>query len=349
MRCREVVSSLQERVFKGTRPLTLLVVGCVLYGLSSLTAPLGMSPSLIIVTFLFPFALIGIGPIPWQWTGDDAPKAGFLRGLLQALVISGIWLGLVMFTHKCFGPAKMTLGHFPSRAILDPDFGPYGFAIVMAIAFGRLLSEKEDTEAQKRSAEELLRESQRRALQSQLEPHVLYNALNSLAGLIQEDQEMAEEVVVRLADLYRMLAQQGEAAKIPLSEERRLVEAYLIMEQMRLGERLKIQWVWPDSEDQVMVPPLLLQPLVENAIKHGVSPSSQGGTVVITYRREGDAQMLQVANTGQAPDAEAPKGIGLGNLEARLALWCDVRGTLEFTRQDEWTLATVRWSPKELA
>ena len=88
---------------------------------------------------------------------------------------------------------------------------------------------------------------------------------------------------------------------------------------------------------------------MENAIKHGISPASEGGTVAITYHRHGDTHMLQVANTGHAPDTDAPKGVGLGNLEARLALWPNVIGTLEFMRQGEWTLSTVRWVSKEVA
>jgi len=347
MRCRAVVSSLHERTFKGTRPLALLAVGVLMCMIHVLTGPpLGVSLPLVVVTLALPFAVLGIGPIPWQWTGDNASKAKFLRGLLQAVVISGVWVGLIGLFLHLLGPQQDPIAR---RVAFSRSLGPIAFTLVVAMSFGRLLSEKEDTEVQKRSTEELLRESQRRTLQSQLEPHVLYNALNSLAGLIQEDQEMAEEVVVRLGDLYRMLAKQGDKDQIPLRQERQLVEAYLVMEQMRLGERLKTRWLWEESEEEVVVLPLLLQPLVENAIKHGISPASEGGTVAITYHRHGDTHMLQVANTGHAPDTDAPKGVGLGNLEARLALWPNVIGTLEFMRQGEWTLSTVRWVSKEVA
>jgi len=347
MYAKDVAHLLHKRIFKGGRPLALLLVGVLLCGIHLLTAPLGLSLPLTLVTLAFPFALLGIGPIPWQWTGSDAPKADFLPGLLQALVIGGIWVGLVMFAIYVLRPSRGFPMPPAPGSMVDPSLGPFGFALVVALGFGWLLAEKEDTEGQKRSTEELLHEVQRRALQSQMEPHVLYNALNSLAGLIQEDQDLAEEVVVRIADLYRMLAKQGEATQIPLRDERRLVEAYLSMEEMRLGERLETLWAWTDSAEEGMVPPLILQPLVENAIKHGISPTGKGGKLLITHQRHGETHLLQVANTGHAPEADAPRGVGLGNLEARLALWPDTKATLEFLRQGEWTLATVRWTPQE--
>jgi len=349
MRCTDLASSLYERVFTGSRLLALLVVGVLLCVIHGLTAPFRLNLPLVIVSFVVPFAVLGIGPIPWQWTGDPAPKAGFIRGLLQALVTGGIWMGLIVLYLHLWGPHS----RFPDAATQHIAYisklGLGAFALVATLGFGWVLAEMEDREIQQRSTAKLLRESQSRALQSQLEPHVLYNALNSLAGLIQEDQQAAEDVVVLLADLYRMLAKQGGATRIPLQEERRLVEAYLVMEQMRLGDRLKTQWVWAEGEAQVSVPPLFLQPLVENAIKHGIGPTQNGGELVITYGRQGKGHMLQVANTGRAPETEAPRGVGLGNLEARLALWSEVEGTLDFIRQGDWTLATLRWIPKGAA
>ncbi|MBP1626741.1 MAG: sensor histidine kinase [Holophagaceae bacterium] len=344
MRCTDVFSSLYGRIFKGSRPLALLIVGILLCVIHALSAPFHINLPLVLVTLIAPFALLGIAPLPWQWTGDDASKATFPRGLLQALIVGGIWMGLIVLYLYFWGPS---IAHDqPHAAQRAGRLGLGGFAFVATIGFGWVLAEMEDREAQQRATAKLLRESQCRALQSQLAPHVLYNALNSLAGLIQEDQEAAEEVVILLADLYRMLAKQGGATRIPLGEERRLVEAYLVMEQMRLGERLKTRWVWAEGEDQVTVPPLVLQPLVENAIKHGISPTLEGGELIVTYAREGQGHRLQVANTGRAPDRDAPKGVGLGNLEARLALWPDMDGTLAFLRQGDWTLATLRWIPK---
>lgn len=352
MRFTNVVASLHDRVRHGSRLLTLLVVGILLCVIQLLTSPFPLPLPLMVLDLVIPFAVIGLGPIPWQWTGDDVPKAGFLRGLLQALCLFGALIGVITLCSNIWGQpiAHQLSARAAHHLHYMAGLGMGALTLVVIVGFGRILSEMEEREAKQRATAELLRESQRRALQNQLEPHVLYNALNSLAGLIEEDQETAEEVVVLLADLYRLLAKQGGVARIPLSEERRVVNAYLVMEGMRLGERLEAQWNWGDGSDQVMVPPLILQPLVENAIKHGIAPSEKGGTVVITYDRQGETHILRVANTGHAPDQGAHRGIGMGNLEARLALWDEAtEGRLCFSRKGEWTLAEVCWVAKGVA
>jgi LytS/YehU family sensor histidine kinase len=132
-----------------------------------------------------------------------------------------------------------------------------------------------------------------------------------------------------------------------MAQERKLVEAYLAMEQMRLGERLGVHWNWPDWADAILVPPFFLQPLVENAIKHGISPSDQGGALAISCSRTGDAIALKVENSGCALADKPVMGVGLGNLEARLALWKPSSGTLTLERDGQGTVATVRWNTRE--
>jgi two-component system, LytTR family, sensor histidine kinase AlgZ len=219
--------------------------------------------------------------------------------------------------------------------------------LAFALVFGWISAEKEATEARERRTADLLRRSQSKALQNQLEPHVLYNALSSLSELVYEDPLAAEDVITRLADLYRMLTSHGKAEMAPLSQERKLVEAYLAMEQMRLGERLRACWDWPDWADEIPLPPLFLQPLVENAIKHGISPCEQGGDLVLTAGRDGKDLVLRVENTGRPWTPGSRRGVGLDNLEARLALWTEVRAVFTLERRDEWTVATVRWPEQE--
>jgi len=221
--------------------------------------------------------------------------------------------------------------------------------VAFALIFGWEMAEKELTEAREKRTAELLRQSQFRALRSQLEPHVLYNALNGLSEVIHEDPLAAEEVVARLASLYRMLTDYGQKDMASLGEERQLVEAYLSMEQMRLGERLQVEWEWPDWADGIAAPPLFLQPLVENAIKHGISALGEGGSVRIACQREGEAIALQVANTGLPPTAKDRKGVGLENLEARLDLWQEASGRFSLKREGEWTIARVEWTSRSNA
>lgn len=225
--------------------------------------------------------------------------------------------------------------------------------LAFAIVFGRVMAEKEATELKERKTAALLRQSQARALQNQLEPHVLYNALNSLAERVHEDPLGAEESIAQLADLYRLLTTHGNALQVSLREERVLVETYLEMEQMRLGERLNVHWDWPAWADDVKTPPLLLQPLVENAIRHGISPSDVGGEIWISCTREGERLELRVLNSGcpiSNDAAQGARGVGLGNLEARLELWTEQSAHYQLVQQpDGRVLARIHWSPKAVA
>ncbi len=179
-----------------------------------------------------------------------------------------------------------------------------------------------------------------------MEPHVLFNALNGLSELVHDDPLAAEEMIARLADLYRMLTRHSEADFVPLLKERLLVEAYLAMEEMRLGERLRVEWLWPAWADAVVLPPLFLQPLVENAIKHGISPCGAGGDLRISCAREGGWVALAVANTGMALGSAPRHGVGLANLEARLNLWMEGAGAFTLAQDGPWTVAEVRWKEK---
>jgi hypothetical protein len=314
----------------------------------------------LLLPFILLFAHLALAPLPWQWTGGDAPRAGLGRGLAQALLFDALWVALILLATHALGPRHpgpphgMPPPHFPG----PPPFRPRPFLpglglglvnLAFALVFGWITAEKEATEARERATAGLLRESQARALQNQLEPHVLFNALNSLSELVHEDPLAAEEVIVRLADLYRMLMVHGKAPLISLGQERRLVEAYLAMEQMRFGDRLRVEWRWPAWADDLRLPPFFLQPLVENAIKHGISPSAAGGDVVIACTRRGADLLLTVDNTG-GPLAEAPgRGVGLGNLEARMDLWTGVGGALRLEAQGGWTSAIVTWTPEHQA
>jgi LytS/YehU family sensor histidine kinase len=218
--------------------------------------------------------------------------------------------------------------------------------VAFAIVIGWVLAEKERMEARERRTAGLLRQAEAKALQNQLDPHVLYNALSGLSELIREDPLAAEEVITQLADLYRRLTLHGTRERVALGEERRLVEAYLAMEQMRLGDRLHAEWTWPEWADGMSVPPLFLLTLVENAIKHGISPCEAGGEVRIACGRAGERLELAVENTGRPLDPDVPRGVGLGNLEARLRLLADPGAAFDLDSKGEWTVARLRWAPE---
>ncbi|HXE20824.1 MAG TPA: sensor histidine kinase, partial [Rhodoferax sp.] len=123
-------------------------------------------------------------------------------------------------------------------------------------------------------------------LQARIRPHFLFNALNSAIALVREEPARAETMLEDLSDLFRhALADQGES--VTLAEEIALARRYLAIEQVRFGERLRVEWVLDGQADNARLPPLLLQPLVENAVKHGVEPSASGAQVKISTQRRG--------------------------------------------------------------
>jgi two-component sensor histidine kinase len=358
MRQEVIRSSLFHRVRQRPNLVLVALVGgifCIFRLTGGMRGPLLAELAL---PFVLLFAHLALSPIPWQWTGDDEPRASLGQGFLQALFFNTAWVGLLLFgLFLLAGPPKP--GLMPQFPPPPPPEGlppPMGFRpfhpgwglglinLAFGIAFGWVFAEKEATEAKERLTADLLRQSKAKALQNQLEPHVLYNALSSLSELVYEDPLAAEEVITRLADLYRMLTVHGKADQIPLGQERQLVEAYLAMEQMRLGDRLTVEWDWPGYVDEIMAPPLILQPLVENAIKHGISPSDKGGALVVSCSKSGSSIALAVKNSGNALRAGAPRGVGLANLEARLLLWTEVSGTFSLTNEEGWTVARVRWT-----
>jgi len=165
-------------------------------------------------------------------------------------------------------------------------------------------------------------EAELRALRAQVNPHFLFNALNTLGFLIQTAPARAHATLMKLTSLLRAVLRSSDPA-VPLGDEIDLVDAYLEIERARFEERLQVGLDVPDPLRRVRIPPLILQPLVENAIKHGIANSRGGGRVDIRVRADGDLLILTVRNTG-VPTNEIEiahgrrRGVGLANLDARL-------------------------------
>jgi sensor histidine kinase YesM len=179
-----------------------------------------------------------------------------------------------------------------------------------------------------------------------MNPHVLFNAISGLTELVREDAAAAERALVNLSELLRGLLEHGDKISAPLAQERILVEQYLAIEQVRLGQRLQVEWHWDGTLEHHPAPPLLVQPLVENAIKHGIAPQRGGGKLAIHLRGSCGFLELEVANTGVPPDENAPEGLGVRNLRERLKLLGEPSEAFRLVREGEWTRALVRLSAK---
>jgi two-component system sensor histidine kinase AlgZ len=162
-------------------------------------------------------------------------------------------------------------------------------------------------------------------LQSRIRPHFLFNTLNSAIALVRAEPAKAETLLEDLSDLFRhALMDQGES--VTLADEIALAQRYLAIEQVRFGERLQLEWSLDTNADNARLPPLLLQPLVENAVRHGVEPSASGAQVRISTRRRGGVVVIKVSNTMPAGPGPAGAGEALRNVRERLALLHDVQG-----------------------
>jgi two-component system, LytTR family, sensor kinase len=163
-----------------------------------------------------------------------------------------------------------------------------------------------------------LRQSQLEFLKGQLQPHFLFNTLNAVHALVYEDQKAAGRVITRLGELLRMSLAAGNQQEVPLRYELEFVRAYLDIQQTRLASRLRVEFDVPDGLHDLLVPTLLLQPLAENAVIHGIAPLVRGGVVRIAAALEGDTLVLTVADTGAGFGQAKRRGIGLTNVQLRL-------------------------------
>jgi sensor histidine kinase YesM len=166
-----------------------------------------------------------------------------------------------------------------------------------------------------------LARAQLQVLKMQLHPHFLFNTLNAVSALMHQDVELADRMLARLGSLLRSALENADRQEVSLKEELDFIRPYLEIEQARLGARLRVQMDIEPSTMDAVVPNLVLQPLVENAIRHGVAPRTETGRVLILARRQDDRLCLQVCDDGPGlPDNSSPlrEGVGLSNTRSRL-------------------------------
>ena len=228
------------------------------------------------------------------------------------LVSEGVYWGGRLWERT----AGVASGLFPTShwGFVLPNAGIAAIVGALALRYFYVASEW------KRSVE-LEARSRIRALQARIRPHFLFNSLNTVAALTRSDPARAEEAVEDLADLFRVSLSDARA-QITLREELEVARIYQRIEQLRLGERLRVRWSVGDLPPDAIVPSLLLQPLLENAIGHGIEPLPEGGTVTVTGRAAGDEIVVEIANP-VSPVARAVRDgnrMALENIRQRLEL-----------------------------
>ncbi len=249
-----------------------------------------------------------------------------------------------------------SVGMIPRSAIWGEFLGSLPFSIVAALLIGLSIATFEDlryhlqaTELELRTkqveherAYKLLAEAQLSSLESRIHPHFLFNTLNSIAALIPSDPQRAEDTVGKLASLLRFSLNAQHSGLVPLEQELKVVRDYLEIETTRFGSRLRYRMIIPESLGAVRVPPLSLQTLVENSVKHVAAERVDGASIEIAGRMEGGRIVLEVIDDGPgfSLGAVAPEH-GLGNLLARLELLFGGEGRLDVVREQEKTVVRM--------
>ncbi len=170
-------------------------------------------------------------------------------------------------------------------------------------------------------------------LQSRIRPHFLFNTLNTAIALVRAEPAKAEAVLEDLSDLFRH-ALLEPASVVTLADEIVLAQRYLAIEQVRFGDRIRVEWSLDAAASNAKLPPLLLQPLLENAVKHGVEPSEEGAQIRISTERRGSRVLIKVTNTVPGGQGASGSGLALGNVRERLQLLHDVECQFRSTLKD---------------
>ncbi len=197
---------------------------------------------------------------------------------------------------------------------------PLYVTIVFLFSLSRYRGEISRRDKAALKLESQLTQTQLDLLRSQLQPHFLFNTLNSISSLIYSDPDKADNMLIKLSYLLRRTLDQRDVTLIPLEQEIATIDAYLEIQSMRFGERMKIQCKVENGTLQLLVPPMILLPLVENAVRYGVEKSSQLTTISIGSSTCADRLTLVVSDDGPGldPANESGTGVGLANIQSRL-------------------------------
>jgi two-component system, LytTR family, sensor histidine kinase AlgZ len=251
------------------------------------------------------------------------------KGLLSRLAVPAQWAAAVSLGALCTAASGVLLvASGLGDAAWPLDLAPIasGAAIAAALFYWLRLRARArvPADATARLAE----------LQSRIRPHFLFNTLNTAVTLVRVDPARAEAVLEDLAELFRVALSEARDA-VSLADEVELARRYLDIEQVRFGERLQVAWEIDPQSFGARVPPLLLQPLVENAVRHGIEPAPAGGTIRVRVRVRRGHAVIDIVNTlGEAPSAPG-HGMALHNVRERLRLMHDVAAQFEARRDGD--------------
>jgi len=247
--------------------------------------------------------------------------------IIIAAVLAGAIVGTILGSYA--------IG-MPPSALFGERFPFFTQVVLLGILFGVLVSyvfvslERINEERLQRiESEKAAMEAELRLVQSQMEPHFLFNTLANVRSLIDSDPRRAGDMLETFVAFLRTSLRSGRERTVPLEQELDVVKSYLDLYAMRMGERLRYRIDLPEALRGVRIPPLLIQPLVENAVKHGLEPSINGGEVMVSAERADKRILIRVIDSGAGiKETAGGSGIGLENVRRRLAIMYGDTGRL---------------------
>ena len=282
---------------------------------------------------LFPAFYLLVRGVPLD-VARRAKGLGVYAAAALVILLVHVTLHLILFMYLPPSQAKWVEtmadgpvpGNVPSEVLIRVFWETladrvHGYAFMLAATIGLEYHHRAGENARRAAElEAQLAQAQLQALKMQLQPHFLFNALNSVSALLHTDPAAADRMIARLGDFLRLTLHNAAQMEVPLEDEVRYVSCYLAIQEVRFRDRLTTQISVAPDVTRALVPNLILQPLVENAICHGIEPLAGAGRITIAAERVNGRVRLEVADNGRGPSAASrpTRGLGLANTAARL-------------------------------
>ncbi|NJN52884.1 MAG: histidine kinase [Gammaproteobacteria bacterium] len=331
-------------IIKDPRVTSALLTTALCIGIAWLLSIVGAGTDFwdnLTVSFCIGYSIFGVSLLGLPLIANRVPP---LVGEIIAVAI-GLSLGLILGGWLVTGSPAFFFVEDTGTVLIGIFFGVLGTVVFSSLhRVSDLKNQLEHIELSRTRQEKQLLATELKLLQAQIEPHFLFNTLSNVVGLIRRDPDSATRTLQHLTTLLRATLIRTRNTLVTLADEMELVRAYLEIQRIRMGERLRYDIRGVDEFNQQPLPPLLLQPLVENAVRHGIEPAESGGRIVISATRAGHHLLLTVADDGLGLHTDdTGSQTGLRNIRERLrGLYGDAATLRVSENQPHGFIATIQ-------